>query len=108
MRLFKKISQFSKSEIDVAFKRAHGVLKHDGLTVLCAPAQKEYGRILIIASKKVGNAPQRNRLRRQFKNIFFENKLWETKQDTIVILRAAAKDIPFAFLQEFLLKAVKK
>ena len=107
MRMFKKLSQFTKSEIDKAFNKAHRVLLHDGLTLLQSPAQKDFGRILIIASKKVGNAPERNKLRRQIKAIFFENRLWEKPYDMIAILRPHAKTLSFQELQTLILSAKK-
>ena len=102
MRIFKKISQFSKPEIDTAFKQAHRVLVHDGLTLLQSPAQKEYGRILIITPLKVGSAPERNKLRRQIKALFFENKKYEQPFDLIALVRAPLKDLSFNELQKLL------
>ena len=61
-----------------------------------------------MASRKVGNAPERNKLRRQIKNIFFENKLYEMNYDWIAILRPTIKELTFDQLKELILTPCKK
>lgn len=106
-RIAREITRFTKSEIDKAFARAERVAQNPYITILRAPRQKEFGHILIIASRKIGNAPQRNKLRRQLKSIFYEEKLYELPYDCIIITRPGSTDIPFGQLKDMLVKALR-
>ena len=68
----KKISKFTQREIDYLFQHARRVIKTKECTILLALRQGTFGRVLIVASLKVGNAPQRNLLRRRLKSIVYE------------------------------------
>src|SRR5437763_12894396 len=84
--IVKKISKFTKSEIDYLFSHARRIVKTQTCTILVAPRQKEdFGRVLIVTSRKVGNAPERNLIRRRIKSIFYEEKLFARKFDCVVI-----------------------
>ncbi len=106
MKIYRSISQFSKAEIDNAFGQAHRVLSHDGLTLLKSKGQKEFGRILIIIPKKVGTAPERNKIKRQIKTIFYEHKLYEKAIDWIAIVRQPIKKLSFEQLKKLLLEKI--
>jgi len=100
------ITKFSsKKAIDELFKKARRVIAHPGLHILIAPKTAEFGRILIIASRKTGNAPERNKIRRRLKSIFYEERLYEKGLDCIVIVKKDGIAIPFAGLKDLLLKA---
>lgn len=103
----RKLTQFTKREIDTLFKNARRVLSQDGLTILVGPRQKDFGRILIMASKKIGNAPTRNKLRRQFKEIFYGNKLYERDWDWIILPRPEITKHSFQKLIELMMLAAK-
>lgn len=106
-RIAREITRFTKQEIDQAFAQAERVAHNPYITILRAPRQKEFGHILIIASRKIGNAPQRNKLRRQLKSIFYEEKLYELPYNCIIITRPGATEISFDQLKEMLVKALK-
>ncbi len=99
-RIARAITQFTKLEIDRLFKTARRVHKQPGITILNAPRQGEFGRILIVVPRKVGDAPTRNKLRRQIKSLFYENKMYEENLDWVAILRPEAKHLSFAQLQD--------
>ena len=100
-----KLSKFTRQEIDRLWKEAHRVVKHDGLHILLAPRSGEFGRLLIVLPKHIGNAPTRNKLRRQLKHIFYEQKFHEGERDWIIIVRPAATQLDFSALQKLLLHA---
>lgn len=106
--LIRKITQFRPDEIDSLWKKARRVITHDGLHLLKAPRSQELARILMVIPKRVGNAPMRNRLRRQIRHIFYETKLFEGDADWIVIARPGAHEIPFATLQDLFAQAQSK
>ena len=106
--IVKKISKFTKREIDYLFDHARRVIRNQSCTILLAPRQKEFGRVLIIASRKVGNAPERNLIRRRIKSIFYEEKLFERPFDCVVIVYKKAVMLSFEQLKDLLLTAFQK
>ena len=106
--IVKKISKFTKREIDVIFKSARRVIRNQFCTILIAPRQLDFGRVLIVASRKVGNAPERNLVRRSIKSIFYEEKLFERTFDCVVIVYKKAVTLPFEQLKDLLLAAFQK
>ncbi len=86
-------------------KTARAFVRHAGFVILAAPRTRETARVLIVIPKKVGNAPTRNKLRRQIKSIFYEEKLFERGNDWVVIVKPAATHLSFAQIKELLLKA---
>ena len=105
--LVRNLSRFTKKEIDALFKKARRVIKHQGLHILVAPKQKEYGRILIIASRKTGNAPTRNKIRRRLKSIFYEQELYKQEYDCIVIVKKEGPLLTFEQLKKLLVQAIE-
>lgn len=100
-----KVSHFSSREISILIKKARRVLTHPGLHLLMAPATQDTGRILVITSRKIGNAPTRNKIRRQFKAIFYEAAWYEKKVDCIVIVKPGGPNLEFTHLKELFTKA---
>jgi len=106
MAIARKITQFTKQEIDTLWKNVHPVLRHDGLLLLKAPRTGTFARILIVIPKKVGNAPIRNKIRRQLRAIFYEHDLYTKEYDWIIVIKKPATQLPFQALQELLLNAM--
>lgn len=84
----RQLTRFSKADVDYLFAHARMLYKDAGITILCAPQQKLFGRALLITPRKVGNAPQRNKIRRQLKAIFYQDKLYNLGIDCAFIIRA--------------------
>ncbi len=103
----KHISNFSKKELDHFFAIAKAAKKNQAFTILIAPTTHPFGRILIMIPKAYGNAPERNRLRRQLKSIFIQEKLYEHKSDLVIISRPAAKKYDFQNLSQLLIEVFK-
>ena len=106
--IVRKISKFTKCEIEYLFQHARRIVRHSACTILIAPRQKEFGRVLIVASRKVGNAPERNVVRRRIKSIFYEEKLFNLSFDCVVIVYKKAVVFPFEQLKGLLLDAYQK
>jgi ribonuclease P protein component len=66
------------------------------------------GRILIITPRKIGTAPERNRIRRRFKALFREEKIFSHGQDFLVYCRKGSTDLTFQQLKTILLEASQK
>ncbi len=99
----KKLSKFTQREIDHLFKHARRVLRNASCTILLAPRQADFGRVLIVISRKVGNAPERNLIRRRIKSIFYEEKLYERPFDCVIIAQKKMVELSFDQLKELVL-----
>lgn len=100
-----RITKFTKKEIDCLFHNARCVFRHPAFIILSIPRQLDFARILIVASKKVGNAPQRNRLRRQVKAIFYQEKLFNIHHDCAIIFYKKASSLSFDELKKLIMSA---
>ncbi len=81
------LSTFTQKEIQAIFKSAKRAYKGPGLDILLAPTCQQYGRILVITPRKVGTAPERNRIRRRLKAIFYQEQLYNYQLDCFVIIK---------------------
>ena len=99
-----KISKFTKGEVDYLFQHARRIVRNQFCTILVAPRQSpEYARILIVLSRKVGTAPERNLIRRRIKAIFYEEKLFTHNVDCVVIVYKKMITLSFDQLKTLLL-----
>ena len=103
-KIFNKLSKFNRKELDHFFKTAKSPKKNQAFTFLTSPATLPFGRILIVASRKYGNAPQRNLLKRRLKAIFWEEKMYQKGIDLAVIARPSGKSYDFDQLKTLLLE----
>lgn len=107
---FKDLFRFEKKEIDHTFQNVQQEDKTEGLKQLQSPIQKEsqeFGKLLIIASRKVGQAHKRNRIRRQLKSIFYQEKLFKKPVNSIMLIYKSALNLTFEELKQFLIKNLK-
>lgn len=103
------ISKFSRQEINELFKVAKKYLKHPALDILLSPATHgEFGRILVITPKKIGNAPERNKIRRRLKAIFYESRLYELDYDCVVLVKKEGSSLSFDELKMLLTDTLMK
>ncbi len=103
---FKDLFRFEKKEIDHTFQNVQQENKIEGLKQLQSPVQKEgqdFGKLLIIASRKTGKAHKRNRIRRQLKSIFYQEELFKKPVNSIVLVYKSALDLTFEQLRQFLI-----
>lgn len=99
------LTQFSASQVDALFTESKIALKNQYVTILAAPAKKDFGRLLSVISKKIGCAPIRNKLRRRLRAVFYENKIYEKQYDFIFIPRTSITKLSFQEIQNLLLLA---
>ncbi len=81
------LSSFTQKEIKAIFRSAKRAYKGPALDILVAPAKKHYGRILVVTPRKVGTAPERNRVRRRLKALFYQEQFYNHKLDCFVIIK---------------------
>lgn len=107
MKPGRKLSSFTRQEVSELFTRARAKVKMPGLRILRAPATQPLGRILIVIPRRVGSAPERNRIRRRIKSIFRERKLYLSGFDCIALIGPECKKISFDELTRLLLTVVR-
>jgi len=107
-RIAAKLSSFTKTEISNLFAQASALLRDSNFTILYAPKISTFGRILIVAPRRIGTAPQRNRLKRRIRALFYEEKLFEKGHDFAIILKKNAKNLSFQELKKKIMDAISK
>lgn len=107
MPTVRQITRFTEQELKTLFAHARRVLKSPAMDILVAPACKSFGSIAIITPARIGNAPERNLLRRRLKAIFYEEKLFSQNLDCVVIAKSPAKNLDFNALKSTLIKALQ-
>jgi len=100
----RKITQFKKKEIDYLFAHARRIFRSSSFLILMSPRQSDFARILVIASRKVGNSVVRNKIRRRIKSIFYEQCFFNGKYDWVIITYPKVKFLSFAELENTLIK----
>lgn len=104
-----KISKFTKREIEYLFRHARRVVRNQFCTILVAPRQnQDFGRVLIVVSRQVGSAPERNLIRRRIKAIFYEEQLFTFDVDCVVIAYKRMVTLTFDQLKALLLSVYKQ
>ena len=95
------LTMFSKREIKNLFSNARAVFKSACITILKSPCiDYDFSRILVITPRKVGNAPERNKLKRRVKDIFYTKKMYEGKFNYIFLARKGAKEKSYKELKK--------
>lgn len=104
------IKRFKSTDRTLLLTQARLLLRQDelDLRVLDRRADSSFlcGRILIITPRKIGTAPQRNKLRRRFAALFFEEGFYKKPYDIVIYARKKSIDIPFDCLKKLLHSAL--
>jgi len=107
-RIAGRLTSFTQKEIADLFKHSHALSRNSIFTLLAAPQTKKLGRILIVTPRRVGSAPERNKLKRRIRALFYEEKLFEKGHDCIIIFKKGSADISFETLKRMVLEAFAK
>lgn len=108
MSIARQYTFFTASEITHIFRTAKRALRHPGLDILLAPQVRQQGRILVIASRKTGNAVHRNLIKRRIKNIVAQEQLYTRGFDCIVIIKKDGINLEFEELKKLLAHAYEQ
>ena len=101
---YKELYRFSKKEVEQAFSQALTTNSIPGLKLLQTPTKEiPHGKILIVIPKKTGKAHDRNRIKRQIKALFYEEKLYEKPIVSIILVYKQALDLSYSELKAFFL-----
>ncbi len=102
----RKIRSFTPQEVAGLLKTARRAARNSLFDLLVAPRALTQARILVITSKRVGSAPERNKIRRQLKAIFHEQQLESGLYDCIVIIKRLDTINSFQQLEELFLRSM--
>lgn len=102
------MSSFSKKEVNIIFNENPRRVKTDWFDLILALKNEDLAKILIVTSRKIGNAPKRNKIRRQLKAIFYEEKLFNGKFNCILIAKKSIFNLSFIQLKDVFLKLYKE
>lgn len=100
------LSSFTKNEVDNAFKTAKYRIRTEWIDIVISPKTKDFGRVLVVTSRKIGNSPKRNKFRRRIKAFFYEEQLFNSPFDFIIIAKKGAVDLPFIQLKDLIISAI--
>ncbi len=108
---FKNLFRFSKKEVASLFENSTKKQIWRGLKLLQAPLEcldpsPKFGKLLIVTPAASGRAYQRNRFRRQVKNIFYSKKLYLIPMVSILIANKNAMNLDFNQISMFLEKNI--
>jgi ribonuclease P protein component len=91
----RSITKFSKKEIQNLFKKSYTILHKAEIDIKIAPKMENFGKILIITPKNIGNAPKRNLIRRRIKSIFYQEKMYNLGYDFIAFCKKGITNFGF-------------
>lgn len=79
-----------------------------GFILIYLSNKLQFSRMAVVASKKIGNAVVRNRVKRRFRALFRTNKnLLQESFDLVVITQKSIEKIAWSEVQKEFIKAIK-
>lgn len=106
-KIAQSLSKFTKKELDNIFSVPRKRIKISGLDFILAPRSLDFARVLVVTPKKLGAAPKRNKIRRQIKSIFYQEKLFEISYDCIIVVKKEAMQLKFQELKDIMFRVLK-
>ena len=95
-----------KRELIHIFRTARPVLRHQAFDIKMAMTDSARGHLIVITPRAVGNAPERNLIRRRIKAIFHEQGFNKKEKAWLFFVKKAALSLPFTDLQKIIVAAV--
>ena len=101
---FKALFRFSQKQVDAAFQSARPFASCYGIKVLRGAQRDDvaHGTFLLVPTKKIKTAVQRNLLKRRLKALIYEHELGAQTGTFIFLLYPAACEIMFDKLKAFI------
>lgn len=95
-----------KKELVLIFKTAKPVLRHPAFDIKKAVLESKHGHLIVVTPRSIGNAPQRNLVRRRLKAIFYEKGFKKKDVAWIIFVKKEACLLSFAELQKIVCGAL--
>lgn len=107
VRLGRQISLWKADERDKLLSHARPLWKSPHFDIRVLPKQGMIARLVVITPKKVGSAPYRNLLKRRTRSIFYQEKLFESRNDWVIYFRPSKSILTYKTLHSKLLELFK-
>lgn len=104
----KNLSSFTLAEIKALFKKGMRTYQSPQLDIIVMPTTTQFGRVLVITSRKVGTAPERNTIRRRIKALFYQKALYAYNLDLCIIIKRPGIGYTLPELEPLLHTAIKR
>ena len=99
----KKRSHAKPNQYQKKLYKARRILRRPGFDLLVAKAQSPLeGDLMVITPARIGNAVQRNRIRRRIKALFSELGLLKNGYDWMVIIKKEGINLTYATLKDII------
>ncbi|MBS1986589.1 ribonuclease P protein component [Candidatus Dependentiae bacterium] len=86
---------FNTQEAALFFRQARRIVRHPAFDILLANRATQHPKLLVVTSRRTGNAVQRNRIRRRIKAIFHEQQPLSSSYDCAFVIKKAGMTLPF-------------
>ena len=97
---FPKTRRLLKRHSFLRVQRRGARAKGHALVLIAMPGAEQQGRAGLVVSKKVGNAPERNLVKRRLRHILRENKKTFARRDLVVMALPEATTLSFEELKK--------
>ena len=98
----------TQTEIRQLFSKARRVLKHPGLDLLIAPTLEPKGKLIVVTPGAIGNAVERNTVRRRIKAIFDQEHLCSKGYDAIIFVKKDGVRLSYEQLKQLILSSLQQ
>lgn len=82
------------------FKTAPRIFKHVAFDILAALSPAPQARLVVVTSRHVGNAVQRNKIRRRLKALFTKYEVASLGKDLIIVTKKSSTSLPFDKIEQ--------
>lgn len=101
-------TSFCQREAACFFKQARRVLQNPALDGLIAPRVSEQPKLLVVTAARIGNASDRNKVRRRIKALFHEFPLVDSSYDVAFIMKKPGIKLSFRELYALIESGLKQ
>lgn len=108
VRLGRQISLWKEDERTKLLSQARPLCKSTHFDIRVLPKQGTIARLIVITPKKIGSAPYRNLLKRRARSIFYQEKLFESRNDWVIYFRPSKSILAYKTLHSKLLELFKQ
>lgn len=101
----RRITQWTNDEVGVVLKASYRLYRGNPCDIRVAKTNRDIAKLLLIVSRKTGNAPDRNRFKRRMKSIFYQEKLYTKGFDWVIFAKKDGLKTDYQELKALMLEA---
>ncbi len=112
------MQKLTKQEINRMFKTASRVFRHPAFDVLAEPvgppsasrgtnfSPESQGRLVVVTPGHIGNAVQRNKIRRRLKALFAKHQVAPMGKDLIIVAKKPSVSLEFEKVEHLFMRVL--